>query len=242
MRTGGALSGMIVAASMWSCSSSSDKPGSELTSEAIEPIGILKFADSDCRAAVDPRAPLRTSGVLDYVEGNSYGGVLLVKVGANVSALSAVAVELTVEGNGLQWVIPWEEFPSEEVTTSVPGYRAALVHLTHGSLDLSIGRELANAARGALKSAVATLRVQGTTGSGQAVSSAPWQYPITLCYGCLVAFPPEALVPQGDGSLRCTVNVPSPLCSALDCPCASGSDEPIDCRLCNREPVCMTPP
>jgi hypothetical protein len=187
---------MVLAASVCSCGSSSEQTGSEQTSGAIEPIGMLEFADSDCRVAVDPNAPLRTSGVLDYVEGNAYGGALLVKVGTNISALSVVAVQLEVDGSGLEFAWPWSEFPSDEITRS----------------------------------------------GGQAVVSAPWQDPIELCYGCLVAFPPEAMVAQADGSLRCTVNVPSPLCSQLECPCASGSDEPIDCRLCARDPVCMTPP
>jgi hypothetical protein len=204
---------------------------------------MLEFADSECRVAVDPSAPLRTSGVLDYVEGNSYGGALLVKVGPDISALSVVAVQLVVDGSGIEFGWPWEEFSSDEVIRSVAEHRAAFVHLTHTSLNLSIGRELQNLPRSARKSAMATVRVQGTTSDGQTVVSAPWQYPIELCYGCLVAFPPEAMVPQADGSLRCTVNVPSPLCSALDCPCASGSDVPLDCRLCvNRGPVCMTPP
>ena len=74
---------------------------------------------------------------------------------------------------------------------------------------------------------VAVVRVYGRTLGGQEVETGDFRFPIDICYGCLVSFPPEAT----------DANLPTPNCenvseSGVDTPCYMGQDEFIDCRLC----------
>jgi hypothetical protein len=75
------------------------------------------------------------------------------------------------------------------------------------------------------------LRVKffGTTGGQRDVDSNEFVFPVTLCFGCLLTVPPEAVDPA----------LPTPNClntegfesTSVDVACNPGQDEAIDCRL-----------
>ena len=79
-------------------------------------------------------------------------------------------------------------------------------------------------------------RVFGHTLGGQYVESDEFQYPIDICYGCLVTFAPQDIDP----------NWPQPNCAAsktgtsstLPLPCDPGQDYTIDCSQCPAFRVC----
>lgn len=79
-----------------------------------------------------------------------------------------------------------------------------------------------------------TVAVQGETFDGQVVESNEFTFPLTVCNGCLVAVPPDAV--------RTDKGVPQPNCLNLlggaqgvqipECGEAIGRDAAVDCRIC----------
>jgi hypothetical protein len=73
------------------------------------------------------------------------------------------------------------------------------------------------------------LKFFGTTAGGTEVDSNEFVYPITVCNGCLLQYPTEAI----------DTTFPVPNCRnfsdfdtvTADVPCFPGQDEPLDCRL-----------
>lgn len=84
---------------------------------------------------------------------------------------------------------------------------------------------------GTIRRLTAHAKVFGRTLGGTEVESGEWQFPIDVCYGCLVSFPPEADDPAQPGP-DC-LNVSSSESRAAT-PCNPGQDDPVDCRICKR--------
>lgn len=75
------------------------------------------------------------------------------------------------------------------------------------------------------------LRVKfyGTTGAGREVDSNVFSFPVTLCFGCLLEVPPEAVDPALPApNCRNTEDFSSSDSSTI---CFAGQDRPLDCRL-----------
>ena len=79
--------------------------------------------------------------------------------------------------------------------------------------------------------AVAYVRVFGQTLGGQSLESNEFQFPISVCHGCLVVIPVDA---RSTG--WCTQAHPAS--SSVVTPCQVGQDQPIDCSLCQPNPAC----
>jgi hypothetical protein len=76
----------------------------------------------------------------------------------------------------------------------------------------------------------AVARVFGRTLGGASVESGEWRFPINVCYGCLVTFPPDATDPKIMPIPNCALS--SVTGSSVVHPCIVGQDETIDCRVC----------
>jgi hypothetical protein len=186
------------------------------------------------------------SGVLDIAFSNNYSPVLLVASqlvprgnqnqlraessrvilqGAEVRITDVAGIELssfTVLGSG--YVDP--------ATGGSPGlgsFSATLVD--PGTVDKLRPDVMA----GGAKRVIVYARVFGTTTGGVRVQTGEFQYPVNVCYGCLVSFPPDSV----DNAQ------PKPNClnataqgSNITTPCLYGQDQGIDCRLCQGNPVC----
>lgn len=91
---------------------------------------------------------------------------------------------------------------------------------------------------GTTKRLVAYVKVFGTTLGHQSIESNEFQYPITVCSGCLVAFPPES----NDTALQAITPGRKRNCAgqgqAAAFPCRMGNDQAIDCRYCQGNAVC----
>jgi hypothetical protein len=84
--------------------------------------------------------------------------------------------------------------------------------------------------RGLVRHFTSVVRVFGRTLGGQSIESGEWRFPINVCFGCLVVFPPEAtdtkITPVPNCQLATTTG------TTVVHPCIVGQDENIDCRVC----------
>lgn len=85
----------------------------------------------------------------------------------------------------------------------------------------------------------AEIRVEGAALNGKRYVSAPFQYPIDVCSGCLVSYPTEADEPAEPG-YQCSAWLSSELDEPP--PCQLGQDYWVDCRFCVATvPTCSAP-
>jgi len=84
--------------------------------------------------------------------------------------------------------------------------------------------------RGLVRHFTSVARVFGRSLGGQSVESGEWRFPINVCYGCLVVFPPDAIdtkiAPVPNCQLASTTG------TTVVHPCIVGQDENVDCRVC----------
>jgi hypothetical protein len=78
-------------------------------------------------------------------------------------------------------------------------------------------------------------RVYGQTTGGVRVQTGEFQFPVTICYGCLVTFPPDS-VDLAQPKPNCLASTSQ--ANTVGTPCVYGQDQGIDCRLCQGNPVC----
>lgn len=78
---------------------------------------------------------------------------------------------------------------------------------------------------------VANIILRGETLGNVDVETDVWSFPITVCNGCLVSFPPEADDPAKPG-LDCDIRDEAPVY------CRMGQDAFVDCRACAGIPAC----
>jgi hypothetical protein len=81
---------------------------------------------------------------------------------------------------------------------------------------------------GMVKHYVAVAKVFGRTLGGTDVESGEWQFPIDICFACLVTFP------EGTSSSTQTpdCDLPADPSTVIQAPCNPGQDDPLDCRAC----------
>jgi hypothetical protein len=83
-------------------------------------------------------------------------------------------------------------------------------------------------------------RVFGRTLGGMTVESGEWRFPINVCYGCSIVFPPDASDPKVMPVPNC--DLPATTGSTVTHPCIVGQDEAVDCRVCKEafpnDPLC----
>jgi hypothetical protein len=109
-----------------------------------------------------------------------------------------------------------------------PGFGAVNVVLIPGTSGAALAADITDPRE--RRTRVAKVKVFGETIGGIEVESAEYTFVITVCEGCLVDFPVEALA--SDGS--CTMagdQLPVE-------PCRPGQDNDLDCRLCSGAAVC----
>ncbi|MBI5515976.1 MAG: hypothetical protein HY909_19495 [Deltaproteobacteria bacterium] len=81
----------------------------------------------------------------------------------------------------------------------------------------------------------------GRTMGGVSIEAPPFDYPVSICCGCLVQFPGEANAPEsemGHYGPDCLASGTVPAGPAL---CSPGQDFPQDCRGCNSLAACQPP-
>jgi hypothetical protein len=120
------------------------------------------------------------------------------------------------------FVVPVTGFADASSGTE-PGYGSVAVTLIDATSAKSItpGQEV-----------IANVIVRGETLGNVDVETDAWAFPITVCNGCLISFPPEADDPAKPG-LDCDIRTEAPVY------CRMGQDAFVDCRACaGLSPVC----
>jgi hypothetical protein len=81
-------------------------------------------------------------------------------------------------------------------------------------------------------------RIFGHTLGGQYVESDEFQFPIDVCYGCLVSFAPQNINPNWRSPNCGLASSAAAGGTALPAPCMPGQDIAIDCSQCSGLAVC----
>jgi hypothetical protein len=99
---------------------------------------------------------------------------------------------------------------------------------------------------GESRTVTSRVRFFGATTAGVEVESNELTFPIQLCVGCTVNFPPDSIdkarQDRDQGKPNCTASSTggggSSAGSAIVAPCVVGQDQAIDCRLCQGNTAC----
>lgn len=207
--------------------------------------GVLVPEGNDCGYTADPGSAQRLLGVMDLAFTREYWAGLLIgnqvvergssdllRTESSRFVAEGAEVEIETTGGDLiqSFTVPVTGF-ADPGSQSEPGWGVALAVL----IDSGTGNGLAGTFVEGQRSdvvgrVVAVVKVFGKTLGGQEIESGEFRYPISVCYGCSVSFPPEAADP-GQGLPNCLAT--SEGGSTVDVPCLIGQDEALDCRVCH---------
>jgi hypothetical protein len=200
-----------------------------------------------CTIDSSPTSLFITHGVLDVAFSTQYTAFLLVgnqlvqrgestTVRTETSRVRLEGSEVYLEdaaGNTAAgpFTVPGSGFVDPAVGDT-PGFGLMDSILVDSHTGQALRSQLMSQPRGTLRRFTAHVKAFGTTLGGVSVESGDFTFPIDVCYGCLVSFPPDSSNPA----------LQQPNCSATSTtggtsfitPCYMGQDTPIDCRLCQQ--------
>jgi hypothetical protein len=200
----------------------------------------LQSGTSVCNADNSPSSPALGSGVLDVQYRSQYTAALL--VGSQLvprgssTDLRTETARVMIEGTivhalddtgNVIWgpvSVPGSGF-IEPATDTTPSYGLTETTLFQASAALSADLQ----ANPRTRHLTAVVKVFGKTLGGTQIESGEWQFPLTICFRCLIAFPIGTSVsttPPGD----CDNGAPTGVDVAS--PCNPGQDDTLDCRAC----------
>jgi hypothetical protein len=207
-------------------------------------------AGGSCVYTADPTAAMIGSGVLDIAFISSYTPSILVgnqliargdptvpRVDTSRIVVQGAVVNLTdLQNNDIKSFTTLASGLIEGSAGASPGYGVMFASL--------VDPDAANALRASIpargtKGVVAKFKVFGRTVGGVDVETAEFQFPLTVCNGCLVSFPPDSVdvaLQTQTGKPNCSA--PLAATSGSAAPCVAGQDQPIDCRLCQGNAAC----
>jgi hypothetical protein len=176
----------------------------------------------DCEMRREAGAPLLLFGVMDQAFVSEYGAVLAVgnKIPDDARGVSLHSANVTLEDDTGRVV--------DQFTTDTTGFvdppsgGAASFGVTHATL---VREDTITPPQ----RVTARVRVVGKIAGGADVESSELTFPIEVCEGCTVSFPPDAVDPATG---LCVGAAPD------EGPCIWGQDAVIDCRLCAAHPAC----
>jgi hypothetical protein len=194
-----------------------------------------------CTVDSSPSSLFIPEGILDLAFRTEYTAPLLVGnqlvARGNSSQLrtetSRVEMEGAVvrleDGRNTVWgpfTVPGAGF-IDPATGSTPSYGLTSTILVGSSFGNSLVAELRQSL--AVRRYTSVVKILGKTLGGTAVESGEWRFPLTICYACLVTFPPEASDPKLS---RPNCELPAGTGTTVAAPCALGQDDAVDCRVC----------
>jgi hypothetical protein len=206
--------------------------------------GALVVPTDTCDVIADPSSPTLFGGTLDTALAGEYGAVLLVgnqlvrrgntaTVRVETSRVQFVEADVTVLSSAGDQIaafrVPVSGF-ADPGTTGEPGYGAARVVLIDAVTAKSLGAQTGSS--GVVQEIIASVIMRGHTLGGRDIESGAWQFPISVCQGCLVFFPGDADDTTTE-AFDCNARDDAPT------NCRVGLDSPVDCRICSAvSPVC----
>jgi hypothetical protein len=72
----------------------------------------------------------------------------------------------------------------------------------------------------------------------ESIETQPFEFPLTVCNGCLVQFPPDSVDPVLADVEKKPNCAKAAVGATTSVACFPGQDLPIDCRSCQGNPVC----
>jgi hypothetical protein len=210
---------------------------------------VIAPAPPDCVYEPDPGGTFLGSGAIDVGLRTNYVAGLLVgnqytprgdkdnlRAETTRVRLQGAEIRLTdTEGN--RYIPDFSVYGSGTVNPGSgeeAGFGAFVAELIPSSVGETLLAELDGTPN--TRTVIANVKVFGETTGGQEIESAEFTFPITACWGCLVAFPADAVGPEvGTNAPVCNQNVDK----AAEAPCRLGQDARVDCRLCSGRDICF---
>jgi hypothetical protein len=202
-----------------------------------------------CTYVVSTASTFLSRGLVDAALTDSYSPLFLVgsqmKSQANADNVKSETGRINIQGALVRVVDPadgsvWMDAtvltsgtvePAQGTSSSYIGIGASIMD-KHAISHFDPG---AAAPPNPSKLAVAYVKFYGQSLGGQSIESEEYQYPVDVCNGCLVVFPPQGSVAKLHD--YCSGLLPP---SNEQIPCALGQDQPADCQLCfSVSPACQ---
>jgi hypothetical protein len=192
----------------------------------------------------EPTAEVINAGIVDAALTSSYtpqflvGNTMIPQGNSSTPTSETSRIEIT--SAVIQVIDPKTNQTIEDATvlTSAEVEPASGVDPSYAGVNASImdGAAIAHFAPTTPQSssniALVNVTFQGVTLGGQSVTSNVYQFPVNVCFGCLVSVPPTALTAG-----YCKGDAPS-LSSASAC--VIGQDQVTDCQNCNALAYCKS--
>lgn len=204
--------------------------------------GVMDVNSTQCLAHPDSTAVLLAAGTLDRAFANGYEAAILVgshltqrgsreKLRTETSRLSITGAHMTLYGTNstaIEFDTPATGLVNPASGTD-PGLAAVFARLVRYEDMAKLGDD---------GQIIARIRILGTTLGGQDIESGDFDYPITLCTGCLVRYPSDALDPV---TLTCDAATSTTTTSNENI-CFLGQDASFPCTYCAAyNDVCLDP-
>ncbi|HTQ02923.1 MAG TPA: hypothetical protein VMI54_03660 [Polyangiaceae bacterium] len=202
--------------------------------------GVMDIDSTQCLAQPDSTAVLLPAGTLDREFADGYQAALLVgshltqrgsrqQLRTETSRLEITRADMTLYGtNGQQ--VSFQSPATGLINPSDgtdPGLAAVFVRMVRAEDMANLGPD---------GQIIARVKIHGTTLGGQDIDSGDFDYPITLCTGCLVTYPSSALDPT---TFTCDAASETMSTSTI---CFLGQDSTFPCTYCAAyDVVCSDP-
>jgi hypothetical protein len=214
---------------------------------------VKQVDDATCAATADEGTAGWLSGVLDVALRLEYDAVLLVgsqlitqsdptTLKTETSKIQLYATDVQVldeDGNVYAYTDAAGNSKTSEFSTPSAGFvnaatGAASFGLIGATLvDYNTAKDLQtqlNQPTHPERSLVASVVVHGRTLGGNELVTAPFTFPIRVCYGCLVTFPPDAISDEkGAPAINCRNTQATATTTSA---CRVGQDKPVPCTEC----------
>ena len=200
-----------------------------------------------CDFTSDPTQAALPSGILDVALRTEYDPVFLLGnqmvAEVNSQQLQTETSIITVRGA----VVRVTDISNHQLTAfttdgsttvypstgSTPGYAPISVTAIDQATAIAATAGLAS---GATVRLITYTKFFGNTLGGDSIESDEFEFPVDLCFGCLITFAEDnpALMVQPN----CALAAAAATVSSLPSPCSPGQDEAVDCSQCLDNAVC----
>jgi hypothetical protein len=157
---------------------------------------------------------------------------------SNINIQGAIVRDTDAAGNQLDSFTSLTSGTVYAAVGGTPGYA-----VSSATVISQKAIQAAGSLTGGVKTVVGYVKFFGHTLGGDYIESNEFEFPVDLCYGCLVQFSASDIDPcfSGINCLKAT-NGMTTGGSSNTVPCVSGQDTPVDCSLCQQLNICRPNP
>jgi hypothetical protein len=210
--------------------------------------GNVKIDPPECIARAEGSSTFLLSGLLDVGLRAEYEATLLVgnqltprgdkanlRTETMIATITGAEVHLYTDTGEPDPTSPEFTVPANGVIrpdgSADPGFGIVTATLIPAATGVALAADITNPAE--VRTRVAVVNVFGTTIGGIDIESSPFNYVISVCEGCSISYPADAIAIDG----TCT----GATADAEQAPCRIGQDQPVDCRACAGSDLCRFP-